>query len=342
MVSTSNFTQEYELSNRYNKEIAQFWQLGEFHAFTGINNTRINYAAFRQQEHSRSLIISPGRCESYLKYKELIYDLYQNGYDIYIIDHRGQGKSARLLANKDKGYVESFDYYADDLYTFIKTVVNARVHNNENKPYLLAHSMGGAIAIRMFQRHNNVIKAAVLSSPLIAIHSSIVPVWLAQTVIIFSKILNQLLSKEPWYFLGQGNYQEKKFKDNALTQSKIRYQQCSDLYHKHPEIQLGGVTTHWLDEVIKTEQNIFNELKQVNLPITVIQAGADSVVDNKAQLNFCRKLHAINEHSCPNGKPFIVKDARHELFFEQDKYRNKAIRYTLDWFDEFSNNSSSK
>ena len=118
------FTSELQLSSRFSNEIAHFWQQGSFADFRGINDIRINYAAFSRGENKQCLVIVPGRCEGYLKYKEVAYDLYLQGYDIFIIDHRGQGLSERMLPNKFKGYVENFDNYADDLNIFISTIVS--------------------------------------------------------------------------------------------------------------------------------------------------------------------------------------------------------------------------
>ena len=43
-----------------------------------------------------------GRAENMLKWTELAYDVYQQGYDVLIFDHRGQGYSQRLLNDSEK------------------------------------------------------------------------------------------------------------------------------------------------------------------------------------------------------------------------------------------------
>ena len=45
-----------------------------------------------------SMIMVPGQSEACTKYDEIMYDMTQEGYaPIYCIDHRGQGKSGRML-----------------------------------------------------------------------------------------------------------------------------------------------------------------------------------------------------------------------------------------------------
>ena len=342
------FTTEQQLTSRFDNEIKTLWQQGTFDTFTGINNTRINYALFVQSSINKNtkvnslsdkrkcLVIVPGRSEGYLKYQELTFDLYQQGYDIFIIDHRGQGISERLLTNTHKGYVDSFEDYSTDLHLFIKQIVSQ--HSSE-KPYLLAHSMGGLISARYLQKYPEVIKAAVLSSPMIAINSARIPKWLGKVLIYSGEQLNQWLSNDAWYFLGQGNSKEdayhlKNFSNNRLMQSQVRYQQFTQLYQSTPDIQLGGVTFHWLAEALKAENIVFKNLAQLTTPTLVLQAGADRVVDNDAQDTFCRQLNKKHPKSCPNGQPIVIDNARHELFFEADHYRDQALQHLMYWFEE--------
>ena len=341
-IYTKNFTKEKQLNSLYSNEINSFWQLGIFGHFTGVHNARVNYAAFvepPQTEQRRAcLVIIPGRSEGYLKYQELAFDLFQHGYDIFIIDHRGQGISERLLANPHKGYVDSFEDYSDDVHMFTETIV--KQHCSE-KPHLLSHSMGGIIAARFLQKHPDSVKSAVLSSPMIAINSGAIPQWLAKALVYSTVQLNQWFSDSPWYFIGQGDvadnaYHMDSFANNPLMQSQLRYQQFTQLYQSTPALQLGGVTAHWLAQALEAEQTVFNNLPKLTVPILVLQAGADSVVDNERQNEFCYQLNKLQPRSCPNGKPVTIEHARHELFFESDHYREEAIHQTLNWFKTFN------
>ncbi len=347
--SHNRFTTEQQLPARLINEIAHFWQQGTFSQFNGVNNVRINYAFFKQpNSHSnknsnsnppnknahKCLVIVNGRSESYLKYKELSFDLFQQGYNLFLIDHRGQGLSQRLLDNSHKGYVESFDDYVNDLANFIDDIVQPHC---TDKPYILAHSMGGAITIRYLQRFPNTIKAAVLSSPMIAINSGGVPHSIATALIKSSEQMNQWLSDDQWYFFGHENYKPTAFADNKLMHSKIRYQYHLELFQQQPSIQLGGVTVKWLVEAISAQQAIFADIDKITTPLLILQAGNELIVDNQAQNEFCQLLHKKAPQSCPTGKPIVIEGAYHELFFESDDIRNSAIDHTLAWFEKYKN-----
>ena len=313
-------------------KLNKLWQSGSFSQFNGVNNIMIKYARFCNKKHTKCLVISSGRSESYLKYEELITELFHQGFDIFILDHRGQGLSERMLKNTHKGYVEHFNDYAEDLNTFITSIVEPHCLTKQKAIYLLAHSMGSTIALRYFQLYKHPIKAAVLSSPMITFNQGVLPLWLTKIIIKSAQFINQTLSKTPWYFIGQGDYCAKAFEENLLTHSTSRYQKFITLYQQKPQIQLGGVTIKWLSESLKARDAIFTHLAKLTLPIQVIQSGADKVVDNKAQDDFCQQLHQLNPTSCPNGKPVIINQAKHELFIEADDYRNKTIKAALNWF----------
>lgn len=333
MTNATHFTQESQLKTLLTSEISEFWQKGKFASFQGINNKRVNYAAFITDIKASNLVISPGRSESYLKYKELAFDLSQLNINIFIIDHRGQGLSERLLENPHKGYVNQFDDYADDLQTFIKTIVTP-LNLSGQKPLLVAHSMGGAIATRLLQKYPDSIKAALFSSPMMGINRGGLPEWLAKTLITSGEFFNKLFSDQAWYFISQDDYQAKTFENNSLMHSDIRYQTFIDLYQKTPILQLGGVTVHWLQQALLNQKTIFSELHKITTPIMIMQAGDDTIVDNQVQNEFCSQLHKISPLLCSQGKPFIIEGAYHELFFESDKYRNQALDFTLKWINE--------
>jgi len=319
------------------EEYSHFWQQGLFASFTGCKGVRINYATFNQPENRKHLIICAGRSEGYLKYQELAYDFYNEGYNVYLIDHRGQGISERLLSDKHKGYVESFDDYVDDLQIFVTDIVNNCINNRreteKTKPFLLAHSMGGAIATLYMQRYPDTIKAAVLASPMMAINSGVLPNFLAELLVKSVYKLNLLCSNSPWYFIGQKAYSSTEFSKNVLMHSKKRYQDFEHLYSENSELQLGGVTPRWLYEALKAKDKIFAQLTQLKTPLLVLQAGADVVVDNQTQVEFCQALNQINPKVCPQ-QPVIIEGAYHELFFEIDEYRDQAIAQTIAWFDK--------
>ncbi|MDE1480811.1 alpha/beta hydrolase, partial [Xenorhabdus bovienii] len=87
---------EPQFSAFTNGLLLDFWQTRKERQFMGVDDVPIHYVSFCSPHHDKTLVILPGRSESYVKYPEVAYDFYHLGYDVFIIDHRGQGRSGRL------------------------------------------------------------------------------------------------------------------------------------------------------------------------------------------------------------------------------------------------------
>jgi lysophospholipase len=314
--------------------IEAFWQSVEQTSFQTTDDINIAYATNFKRPEKPYIVIVPGRSEAYLKYQELAFDLDMLGFDSVIIDHRGQGLSGRLATNSLQGHVDIFDDYAADLHQLLKQVLPDRYPQHQEGSFMLAHSMGGAIALRYLQLYQHNVKALSLSSPMIAIASAGIPKWLATSLIKTGATLNKCFSATPWYFVGQNDVNETSFADNRLMHSQQRFQRFRDLYHERSELKLGGVTFNWLAQAIKTSESLFIDLKKLSLPIQMLQAGDEYIVDNDAQNNFCQQLNHHNQRYCPEPEPIAIAGAYHELFFEIDQYRDIAINHAITWFSQ--------
>ncbi|MBL0600011.1 alpha/beta fold hydrolase [Aeromonas jandaei] len=319
-------TSEADVPTLYQQTLPDFWRQhaieGEFKGKDGI---AIRYAALRQEKVDRAILIVNGRVESYLKYQELAWDLWRQGYSLYLIDHRGQGMSGRMLNDPQKGYVDQFDDYVVDLKQFHDQIIMA---DQPAKLFLLAHSMGGAISARYLERWPDDIKAAVLSSPMLGINLGGLPKWLAKGLASTIGTVGGWFG-EPPYGPGQGPYQDHGFADNELTHSQSRYQAFRQIYEQHPQIKLGGATAHWIYQGITGADAAIADSGAIKTPLLLLQAGNDSVVDNAAQDAFCTKA------SCEGGKPLRIEGAWHELFIESDDKRQPALTAMLDFFARY-------
>ncbi|HDZ8838079.1 TPA: alpha/beta fold hydrolase [Aeromonas veronii] len=326
VTNTYQLTSEADVPSLYQQTLPDFWRQhaveGEFKGKDGVT---IRYAALRQAKVDRAILIVNGRVESYLKYQELAWDLWRQGYSLYLIDHRGQGMSDRMLDDPQKGYVDQFDDYVVDLKQFHDQIIMA---DQPAKLFLLAHSMGGAISARYLEHWPDDIKAAVLSSPMLGINLGGLPKWLAKGLASTIGTVGGWFG-EPPYGPGQSAYQDHGFADNELTHSQPRYQAFRQIYEQHPQIKLGGATAHWIYQGITGADAAIADAGAIKTPLLVLQAGNDSVVDNAAQDRFCTIA------KCEGGKPLRIEGAWHELFIESDDKRQPALTAMVDFFARF-------
>ena len=319
-------TSEADVPTLYQQTLPDFWRQHAIEGeFKGKDGVAIRYAALRQEKVDRAILIVNGRVESYLKYQELAWDLWRQCYSLYLIDHRGQGMSGRMLNDHDKGYVDQFDDYVVDMKQFHDQIIMA---DKPAKLFLLAHSMGGAISARYLERWPDDIRAAVLSSPMLGINLGGLPKWLAKGLATTIGTVGGWFG-EPPYGPGQGPYQDHGFADNELTHSQSRYQAFRQIYEQHPQIKLGGATAHWIYQGITGADAAIADAGAIKTPLLVLQAGNDSVVDNAAQDRFCTIA------KCEGGKPLRIEGAWHELFIESDDKRQPALTAMVDFFARF-------
>ena len=107
------------------KQINAFFNQQLKQDFLSTEHGTLYYGFAIPEQAKKAIVISSGRIESLFKYKELLWEFYQNGYAVFIVDHQGQGRSYRHLKNAHKGHVTRFTDYADDFAIFNEQVVNA-------------------------------------------------------------------------------------------------------------------------------------------------------------------------------------------------------------------------
>ncbi len=319
-----NLTTEKQFAtSQYSALIDSFFKLGSDGFFKGEKGIGIYYKYFLQNSidnEKGAIVISSGRRENALKYKELIYDLYNNGYSVYILDHRGQGFSERInKADKQMGHIDDFAYYVSDLKKYYNEFVKVNLHK---KIFLLAHSMGATIGTRYIEKFPHDFDAAAFSSPMFGLRFPI-----CELIGIFTK-------DEPRYLFGKNNYdnEEKNFLANKLTHSKIRYEDMMNMYENNWSTKLGGPSYQWVYQSCMTFKKIFKELQKIEIPIILIQAGKDKIVTANAQKKFFIELKKLGK----DVQGSFIDGAYHEILMEKDKYRIPLITHILDFFANVS------
>ncbi|MEI6859424.1 MAG: alpha/beta fold hydrolase [Shewanella sp.] len=304
-LQTKPLSSEFMLNTN---EQQTFWSGVTESVINTDDNVSLAYMFIEHPNRAQAIVISNGRIESYLKYKELIFDFYNQGYSVFALDHRGQGLSTRTTANPHHGHIEKFSTYIDDFAFFIDSVIAPKQYQ---ALYLVGHSMGGTIGTLYMDKYPNTFKAAVFSAPMYGIN---LPISCR-----FIRWLTDLLATrkgaEPNYVLAGKDYHADVFTKNDLTKSQSRYEDYRKLYQQQPELQLGSPTNRWLVESIDAGIRSIQAAKETKIPILILQADEDTVVDNLSQYHAVGGLCELTN----------IPKCRHEVFMEQDQPRNFAI-----------------
>jgi lysophospholipase len=308
-------TQEKELETLFTAKIHPHFLHAKLQYFNSFDGLKIAYKIFKVKHPKATIVISSGRTEGMVKYQELIYDLNRNGYNVYILDHRGQGYSERLLQDSQIGHVEDFLDYVKDLRIFVKTIVK-----KHKKMILVGHSMGGAIASLYVEMYKKDFQALVLSSPM---HQpELLTKGLSNTM---CKLIRKRQSDTARYIIGEQSYDEesKDFQENLLTHSQVRYTLVHKSYQQEPQTKLGGPSVHWVSEACKGSKMSVDLAKNIEIPVLLMQAKEDKIVNLEPQNEFCTKSKYCEGIS--------FDGAYHELFIEKDIIRNKVLSAMLNF-----------
>ena len=276
--------------------------------YLGVGGIKLRAALFPAKSPIGSVVLSPGRTEHIEKYVEVINELVTQGYTVLCHDWRGQGLSARLIADRLQGHADGFaDFVAD--YSKMLNVFEHRLP----KPWIcLAHSMGGCLTLMAIARGEGRFSAAILSAPMLAINA-------ARPLRGFAEPLSWLAAHLGWraiYALGNAyDPTAVTFEDDKLTHDRARHDRTRAQIVATPDLQLGGVTWGWVSSATRAIGWLSRSplVAKVEIPVTVLAAGDDLLVDNVGVRAVTARL--------PRGRYVEVPGAYHEILMETDDVR---------------------
>ncbi len=304
---------EKNFKSLMNDEALPYFATAQQRTFTNTQGLKLNFYSLVSSKNSRTMVILPGRTEPAVKYAEFVFDLREKGFNIYILDHQGQGASERLLRDTHKGHVRYFSQYVRDFQDWLNDVVIPETQNQDR--VLVAHSMGGAIAALYLAKESSLFSKAVLSAPMFEVETK--P---------YSENMGRLLSgvlvaafQGTKYAPDRGPYiaHQDTFEKNEVTHSEARFNLAKAIFVQSPELVLGGPTNRWVNQSLKATKKIDRAARQIQIPILMFQAGMDLIVKPRRQNLFCLKLQSCSLIKFPG--------AHHEILQETDEIRDEAM-----------------
>ena len=267
------------------------------------DGTRIRVAVW-EAAGAKTVLVFPGRTEFIEKYGEVVSMLIQRGFDVAVVDWRGQGLADRHPNRPEMGWVERFADYQQDVAQVLETVQETGLP----APFaMIGHSMGGAIGLRALLNDLPVQKA-IFSGPmwdiLVAPHLRLVASAIS---LVAPKIgLGQRLvpSGDPRNYV---EYQP--FEGNTLTTDPSRYAIMQSHLQEHPEMGLGAPSIHWFAEARRECAKLVAQAPAKHDTLTLLGT-REAIVDPDAVRKVMGKW--------PNGKLVMVEGGEHEVLMERD------------------------
>jgi alpha-beta hydrolase superfamily lysophospholipase len=282
---------------------------GEAGWFAGADGARLRAALFTPAGPARgSVVLSGGRTEPIEKYFEVIGELLARGFVVLAHDWRGQGLSQRYLPDRLKGHADGYGSFLSDFHALL-AAFEARLP----RPWIaFGHSMGGCLTLLALARGEAPrFAAAVLSAPMLGLRLPLPP-WLAGGL---ARLFRAIGRGGGYTLKQQGHPFDDRFEGNLLTHDEARFARYRRQVAACRDLALGGVTWGWLDFAFRAMAEFARpeRLRAVTLPVLMLIAEADRIIDTDAQATVAARLHDV--------RVVTVPDARHEILMETDDRR---------------------
>jgi lysophospholipase len=276
----------------------------------GAGGARLRAALFTPPGRARgSVVLSGGRTEPIEKYYETIGEFLDRGFVVLAHDWRGQGLSKRDLADALKGHAHGYKAFLDDFRALL-AAYRARLP----RPWVaVGHSMGGALTLLALAQGEDRFAGAILSAPMLGVRTGKIGAFTARLL----TRVNLLAGGARRYVMGEpGKPFADEFEGNLLTHDRVRFARTCGLVAAEPRLALGAPTWGWLDFALRTSDYLAKpeRLRAITIPVIIVTAGDDRLVDNAAQAAAARQL--------PQGKLITIPGAFHEILMETDHMRN--------------------
>lgn len=223
------------------------------------------------------------------RYSHVIERLNQENFEVLTIDLRGHGHSAGK-----PGFVEAFEDYERDVNAALEYMAKNLLPGK--KLFVLAHSMGALISLRVSTRTSVAISGMVLSCPLLCLTMP-VPSWKKWAVFAMAHLIPNL-----------------RMSANIKGRQLSHDEAIAKAYDEDPLVLKSiAIRTFW--EIFKAYKGMTNCAAKKSPPFLMQLGGKDSVVDSRASELWFNQIDR-------NGMDATLKiypKLQHEIYNEIDR-----------------------
>lgn len=262
------------------------------------DGTSIAVYHWKNEQPRAQVILIHGFGEHAMRYDEVALTLVEAGCDVHSYDHRGHGRSSG-----PRGYIDNFGQYLDDL----DAVLAHCDASLAGKPrFVVAHSMGGLVALMSLVDRKPVWKGLVLSSPFLKVKLK-VPAWKSLAAHAASKVYPQLS-------LPSGLKGNEAARDPEIARA-----------YDTDTLNLKAATARWYVECLAAQDRVFAEASTIELPLLLLHGEADVIADPQASATLFPRLGSRDKTLA------LITGAYHEIFNEPPAERKAVYARVAEW-----------
>lgn len=285
------------------------WQWGYI---TPRANQTLRYGWCAPKGATRLCVIFPGLSEYGEKYFEVAHDLVGRNFAVAVIDWRGQGLSWRHLGTPEKRHHDDFALDVEDGIALLSEL--AAIPALASLPRMvLAHSMGGHIALRLLHDQTSAFRCAVTTAPMFGIN---LPFHMAGP----ARMTAEAACRMGWaerYIVGAGAWSMSVFTNNLnlLSSDTDRRSVMKHWVQANPDLRMGGLTFGWIRAALASTRLTHDPtwLSAIETPVLAFISGREMIVSNT---DIEKGMKAL-----ATGETVYVDGALHEVLMERDVFR---------------------
>lgn len=274
-------------------------QLAQTGYLQSADSVPLFYRYYEAKDKRATILLIHGLGEHSGRYGHVVEKLRDEGFTVWCLDLRGHGNSYGV-----KGDIKQFSSYEDDVFSTIK-YIQPSLKKGE-KLFILAHSMGALISLRMMAKHHPTISGLVLSSPLFALKFP-VPKWKMKAVFVAADFIPSCRVK------------------TGITGAQLSRDRTFAANYDEDPLVLKSLSVRAAREIFKGYQNTDTLADNISSAFFLQLAGNDPVVDPKAARGWFDRA-AKNK---VDATLKVYPDSLHEIYNEID--RDQAINDAISW-----------
>ncbi len=267
--------------------------------FQSSDGMSIFYRCQSAQDETARLVLAHGLGEHSGRYAHVMDRLTGRGISVWALDHRGHGRS-----DGKPGHIDTIDQYLNDLEKMVhiaKTGMPGRM-----KCFLLGHSMGGLIVLRLAQTRPDLTNGVIASSP--GLNPGIkVPLVKGTAAKILSRITPALSF------------------DNELDSSFLSHDpKVVTAYNTDPLVH-RKITARWFTEFLSAMAAARGDAGRIRMPVLMQVAGDDRLVHAQTSRQFYDALTTSDKTLC------FYDGLYHEIYNEAEPDRENVLNDLENW-----------
>lgn len=265
-----------------------------------------------------TILLFPGRTEMIEKYGHLAPALMASGFGLATIDWRGQGLSDRATADPMMGHVEDFAEYQADVAAWMAAL---RVLGLPGPQVVLAHSMGGCIALRALLQGLPA-RAAAFSAPMWGLELSPLNRALGWALSTAARASGQGRRYVPG-LADEAVLATMDFDTNMLTTDRATFAHMQAQVQAVPALALGAPSLGWLNAALR-ETRALARRKSPAIPALAALGSLEKIVEPAAiRARMAR---------WPGAELVDYPGAEHEILMERPPLRDDFMARALALF----------